>query len=291
MKKTNIIIRLLSLSLTCLITINCLAVNVFAGIITSNEAYNYVRNWGSYSQHRGVLVVFPNSGFDADYHLEGFKIPTPSNGDMTNEYIIRTLNNLNAGAIGTNASYYYLYDASLATELNGYETGNYISDDDSANGYTIPVSSWSIDSINRDSVRVTATLYSSNVIATYSGCETPSECYFVGGGSTAYWTMDIPFADPAPSSIATSLNQYSLIEGDTTSIGATVQPTNAYSRILTYSCSNTNIAKVDNYGTITAVAPGTATITITEKNSNVSTYFYGKPQKCKSECYLVKQQY
>lgn len=44
MKKTNIIIRLLSLSLTCLITINCFAVNVFAGIITSNEAYNYVRN-------------------------------------------------------------------------------------------------------------------------------------------------------------------------------------------------------------------------------------------------------
>lgn len=270
-KKSNIIIRLLSLSLTCLITINCLTVNVFAGFISSSDAYNYVRNWGNYSQNRGVLVIFPSSGFDADYHISGFKIPTPSNGDMSRDYIINTLSSLNAGAIGSNASYYFLYDAALATELNGYETGNFITESLSANGYTIPVSSWSIDSINRDSVRVTATLYSSNVIATYYRCETPSECYFEGGSSTAYWTMDIPFADPAPSSIATSLNQYSLVEGDTTSIGATVQPTNAYSRILTYSCSNTNVAKVDNYGTITAIAPGTATITITEKNSNVST--------------------
>ena len=151
-KKSNIIIRLLSLSLTCLITINCLTVNVFAGIISSNEAYNYVRNWGSYSQNRGVLVVFPSSGFDADYHISGFKIPTPANGDMSRDYIINTLNSLNAGAIGTNASYYYLYDAALATELNGYETDNYITESTSANGYTIPVSSWSIDSINRDSI-------------------------------------------------------------------------------------------------------------------------------------------
>ena len=62
-----------------------------------------------------------------------------------------------------------------------------------------------------------------------------------------------------------SLNQtkVSLEKGKTTTLVATVKPTNATNKAVTYKSSNESVAKVDSKGVITAVAKGTATITVT----------------------------
>lgn len=62
-----------------------------------------------------------------------------------------------------------------------------------------------------------------------------------------------------------SLNQtkVSLEKGKTTTLVATVKPTNVTNKAVTYKSSNESVAKVDSKGVITAVAKGTATITVT----------------------------
>ena len=62
-----------------------------------------------------------------------------------------------------------------------------------------------------------------------------------------------------------SLNQtkITLEKGKTATLVATVKPTNATNTAVTYKSSNESIAKVDSKGVITAVAKGTATITVT----------------------------
>ena len=73
--------------------------------------------------------------------------------------------------------------------------------------------------------------------------------------------------DPTPANVpvtSVSLNQQamSLEVGATGTLTATVQPTNATNKTVTWSSSNTSVATVAN-GTVTAVAEGTATITAT----------------------------
>lgn len=60
-----------------------------------------------------------------------------------------------------------------------------------------------------------------------------------------------------------SLNKTSvtLKKGETTTIAATVTPSDATNKTVTYSSSNTKVAKIDNSGKITAVGGGSATIT------------------------------
>ena len=50
--------------------------------------------------------------------------------------------------------------------------------------------------------------------------------------------------------------------GDTTTVKATLNPTNATNKNITWSSSNTSVATVTNIGTIKAIKPGTATITV-----------------------------
>ena len=65
----------------------------------------------------------------------------------------------------------------------------------------------------------------------------------------------------------------SLEEGNTTTLTATVAPTNATNKAVTWKSSDTSIATVDN-GKITAVNAGTATITVTTEDG-------GKTATCK----------
>ena len=51
-----------------------------------------------------------------------------------------------------------------------------------------------------------------------------------------------------------------MTEGDTQTLSATVKPDDATDKTVTWSSSNTAVATVDG-GKVTAVAPGTATIT------------------------------
>ena len=55
----------------------------------------------------------------------------------------------------------------------------------------------------------------------------------------------------------------SLYTGETATLTATVTPENATNKAVTWSSSNTEVATVDNNGKVTALKPGTATITAT----------------------------
>ena len=73
--------------------------------------------------------------------------------------------------------------------------------------------------------------------------------------------------DPTPTNVEVSgvtLSQPTLAleTGKTGTLTATVQPSNATNKTVTWSSSNTSVATVSN-GTVTAVAEGTATITAT----------------------------
>ncbi len=60
----------------------------------------------------------------------------------------------------------------------------------------------------------------------------------------------------------------SIIEGESTALVATISPSNATDKSLSWSSSNPSVARVDAYGTVIAVSPGTATITV-RAHSNV----------------------
>lgn len=66
-----------------------------------------------------------------------------------------------------------------------------------------------------------------------------------------------------------------LVAGNSATLKATVAPENATSKTVTWASSNTAIATVDTTGKVTAVAPGTATITATAADGS------GKTATCK----------
>ena len=88
--------------------------------------------------------------------------------------------------------------------------------------------------------------------------------YAVVGGKT-YWSGENSFkttGSVAVSSIALNKTSLSLTEGDSTTLSATVSPSNATNKTVTWSSSNSGIATVSG-GKVTAVGAGTATITAT----------------------------
>lgn len=60
----------------------------------------------------------------------------------------------------------------------------------------------------------------------------------------------------------------SLEEGATATLNATVEPSNASDKTVTFASSDKEIATVDNKGKVTAVKAGTADITVTTKDGN-----------------------
>ena len=84
-----------------------------------------------------------------------------------------------------------------------------------------------------------------------------------------------PTATPKPVMVSSiTLSQTSLTltsKGQTASLAATVSPENAENKSITWSSSDNSIVTVDTYGTVTAVANGTADITATaDDGSGVS---------------------
>ena len=80
----------------------------------------------------------------------------------------------------------------------------------------------------------------------------------------------IDFTSPVVSVTGVSLNNktLSLTKGKTALLSATVLPSNAANKNVAWTSSNTKIASVDNDGKVTAVAPGTATITVKTKDGS-----------------------
>ena len=71
------------------------------------------------------------------------------------------------------------------------------------------------------------------------------------------------------SSIVLDKNEIELTEGSGIELEATVKPDNATNKNLIWSTSNEDVATVDN-GKVTAVSPGTATITVTSEDEEKS---------------------
>lgn len=78
-------------------------------------------------------------------------------------------------------------------------------------------------------------------------------------GKSASCKVTVEKAVIPVSSITLSETSITLTEGDTKTITATVNPSDATDQTVNWSSSNTNVATVSN-GTITAVAPGSTTI-------------------------------
>ena len=83
-----------------------------------------------------------------------------------------------------------------------------------------------------------------------------------------------PLAMILVESVTLNQTELSLTPGETSALTATVAPDNATDWTVTWASSDVNVATVDETGTVTAVAPGTAIITVTANDGN------GKSASC-----------
>ena len=88
------------------------------------------------------------------------------------------------------------------------------------------------------------------------------------GSASREFTLTISAPTTIPvTGVSLDQNALTLTEGDTVQLTATVEPANATNKGVTWKSSDDEIAKVDN-GVVTAVAPGTATITVTTEDGS-----------------------
>ena len=113
-----------------------------------------------------------------------------------------------------------------------------------------------------------ATVINGTVTAKAAGTATITATSNNGKSATA--TVTVTKDDVAVTSVSVSPTSLSLTVGDTGELTATVSPSNATDKTLTWKSSNTSVATVIN-GTVTAKAAGTATITATSNNGKVAT--------------------
>ena len=89
---------------------------------------------------------------------------------------------------------------------------------------------------------------------------------YYGTNTTAQVTPIIPVTG-----ITLNKTQATLVDGTTLQLTATVSPSNANNKTVTWSTSNSNVATVSSSGLVTAQNPGTTTITVaTTDGSNLS---------------------
>ncbi|MBR0426906.1 MAG: Ig-like domain-containing protein [Clostridia bacterium] len=89
-------------------------------------------------------------------------------------------------------------------------------------------------------------------------------------GKTATCKIEVKNSEVSVTSISLNNTTLSLTKGDTATLVATINPTNATNKNITWSSSNDNIVSVSN-GNITAKNEGTATITATSSNGKTAT--------------------
>lgn len=85
------------------------------------------------------------------------------------------------------------------------------------------------------------------------------------GGKTA--TCKVTVTQPV-TSVKLNKTKLTLSKGKTETLKATVNPSNATNKAVTWKSSNTKVATVDSKGKVKAVAKGTATITVTTKDGS-----------------------
>ena len=87
-------------------------------------------------------------------------------------------------------------------------------------------------------------------------------------GDTKLASFNVKVNPKLVTSVALDKKTASVIEGDSIKLVAKVSPADATNKKVTWKSSNTKVAKVDANGKITAVAPGTADITVTSADGS-----------------------
>ena len=108
-----------------------------------------------------------------------------------------------------------------------------------------------------------------NVTAVNAGTATITAKSNNGKTTTCKVTVINP-ASVAVSSVGLK-SSTTIVKGKTEKLTATVSPSNASNKAVTWTSSNSNVARVDANGNITAVNAGTATITAKSNNGKITT--------------------
>lgn len=98
-----------------------------------------------------------------------------------------------------------------------------------------------------------------------SSCKVYFKCsYFIDGFYRTmdfYYTITVKSTSVSVTSVSLDRSSISMKEGSTEWLTASVYPTNATNKNVTWSSSNTSVASVSSYGQVSAKSAGTATIT------------------------------
>ena len=89
-----------------------------------------------------------------------------------------------------------------------------------------------------------------------------------GNDSTQFTLTIVAAANVPVDRVALSPSTLNLKEDETGTLTATVEPSNATNKNVTWESSNTSVATVDATGEVTAIGAGTATITVTTEDGN-----------------------
>ncbi|WP_070114419.1 Ig-like domain-containing protein [Synergistes jonesii] len=90
------------------------------------------------------------------------------------------------------------------------------------------------------------------------------------GGYTDTCSVTVQKAVVKVSGISLTTNQLNMTEGEKGKLSYNITPSNATDETVNWKSSNSGVAAVDSSGNVTAVAPGTATITVTTKDGGYS---------------------
>lgn len=117
-------------------------------------------------------------------------------------------------------------------------------------------------SVNWSSSNTTvATVSSSGLVTAKSAGSATITCRAAdGSGKYVTCSITVTSSNISVTSISLSNSSLSLTEGDTKQLSATVYPTNASNRVVSWASSNTAVASVSSNGLVTAKAAGTAII-------------------------------
>ena len=111
-----------------------------------------------------------------------------------------------------------------------------------------------------------ATVSTSGVVTAKAAGTATITATTADGGKTATCAVTVTAATVPVTGVSVTPTTLTLEAGLTGTLYATVTPSNATDKSVTWSSSNTNVATVSSSGVVTAKAAGTATITVTTKD-------------------------
>ncbi|MPM07590.1 hypothetical protein SDC9_53896 [bioreactor metagenome] len=94
----------------------------------------------------------------------------------------------------------------------------------------------------------------------------------VDGGFTAYCDVEVKTPVVPVTGVSLDKTALSLTVGETSQLIATVTPSNASGKHVTWESSNASVAEVDITGQVSAVSPGSARITVTTVDGGLTAY-------------------